>query len=153
MIKWNFNPNEVEEKSYSPLPIGEYRVRIENVEEGQGDKYPYYKLTLQVNGDNRKLWYYLSFMDGEKSRFTNTNLSNIWNSFDIPVGELNPDKWIGKVGACRVKHDMYNGQERAKIAYFLNREQQDKLPPWEDTNTPYIDSDFSLLMEDDDVPF
>lgn len=152
MINWKFDPEQVDDRSYSPLPIGEYRVRIEEVEEGQGKNYPYYKLTLKVSGDNRKLWYYLSFMDGDKSRITNTNLANIWDSFDISTGELDYNKWIGKVGAVKVKHDMYNGEPQAKVSYFIDRDKQDKLPAWSEEKPLYIDNDFSL-MEDDDIPF
>lgn len=151
MINWDFDASQVEERSFEPLPIGDYRVRIEDVEEGEG-KYPYYKVTLMVNGDNRKLWYYLSFMDGENSKYTNTNLANIWDSFDIPVGELNPQKWIGKAGAVRVKHENYNGEPQAKVSYFIRRENQSKLPPWEDTDNAVIDDDFTLL-EDNEIPF
>ena len=153
MINWKFNPDEVEENSYQPLPVGDYRVRIEDVEEGQGKNYPYYKITLKVSGDNRKLWYYLSFMTGEKSKFTNTNLANIWDSFDMPIGELNPEVWKGKVGAVRVKHEMYNGEPQAKISYFIKRENQDKLPAWSEEVPLTIDDDFSLLDDDDEIPF
>lgn len=152
MIDWKFNADEVEERSFEPLPIGDYRVRIEDVQEGEG-KYPYYKVTLMVNGDNRKLWYYLSFMDGDKSRITNSNLASIWDCFDIPVGELNPQKWLGKAGAVRVKHDNYNGEPQAKVSYFIKRELQDKLPPWESTGDIWTDDDFTLLDEDNGIPF
>lgn len=155
LINWKFDPNNVEDRTYEPLPVGDYRVRIENVEEGQGKEYPYYKLTLKVSGDNRKLWYYLSFMDGEKRKYTNTNLANIFDSFEIPVGELNYQKWIGKTGAVRVKHDMYNGEPQAKVSYFIKREKQGNLAPWREEAAPplNIDDDFSLMDEDDDIPF
>ena len=153
MINWDFNPNNVEDINFDPLPIGDYRVRIEDVEEGEGKNYPYYKMTLKVSGDNRKLWYYLSFMDGEKRKYTDTNLSNIWNSFDIPIGELDYSKWIGKVGAVRVKHDTYNGEPQAKISYFIKRENQKKLPAWSEDAPTIIDDDFTLMEDDDEIPF
>lgn len=152
MIDWKFNAEEVEDRDFEPLPIGNYRVRIEDVEEKEGKNYPYYSITLKVSGDNRKLWYNLFFMDGEKSKYTNTNLANIWNSFDISTGELDYMKWIGKVGAVRVKHEMYNGQPQAKVAYFIKRDKQDSLPDWSEESPMKIDDDFSLL-EDDDIPF
>lgn len=152
MINWKFNPDEVEDRSFEPLPPGDYRVRIEDIEEKQGKNYPYYKMTFKVSGDNRKLWYNLVFMDGEKSKYTNTNLMNIWDSFDIPVGELNPEKWKSKVGAVRVKHEMYNGEPQAKVSYFIDREKQEKLPPWKEDAPMKIDDDFAEI-EDDDIPF
>jgi hypothetical protein len=42
----------------------------------------------------------------------------------------NGKQWIGMVGAVRVKHDEYNGKKSAKVAYCLNRKNQDKLEPW-----------------------
>ena len=159
MINWEFDPNNVEDRSFEPLPVGDYRVRIEDVEEDEG-KYPYYKLTLKVSGDNRKLWYYLSFMTGKSKNgkdlkaITDTNLHHIWNSFDIPERELDYTKWIGKVGACRVKHEMYNGEPQARVSYFLDRDKQDRLPEWSE-DAPYkIDDDFTLMeQEDDEIPF
>ena len=35
MINWEFDPNNVEDRSFEPLPVGDYRVRIEDVEEGE----------------------------------------------------------------------------------------------------------------------
>ena len=152
MINWQFNADEVEDREFEPLPVGDYRVRIENVEEREGQNYPYYAITFKVSGDNRKLWYNLVFMSGEKSKYTNTNLANIWNSFDIPVGELDYIKWIGKVGAVRVKHEMYNGEPQARVAYFIKRDKQDSLPDWNEEAPMKIDDDFTLL-EDDEIPF
>lgn len=160
LIDWKYDPNNVEDVSYQPLPVGDYRVRIEDVEEGEG-KFPYYKMTLKVSGDNRKLWYYLNFMTGisqkgtDLKKITDTNLHNIWDSFEIPTGELNPDKWIGKVGAVRVKHEMYNNEPQARVSYFIKRNNQSRLAPWQEDATPplTIDDDFSLMDEDDEIPF
>ena len=44
----------------------------------------------------------------------------------------NGRQWIGKVGAVRVKHEEYNGNMTAKVAYVINRKKQDKLEPWKD---------------------
>lgn len=157
MINWKFDPSNIEEREFEPLPAGDYRVRIENVEEKSGQKppyYPYYSITLKVSGDNRKLWYNLVFMsDPEKKKYTDTNLNNIWNSFDIPVGELDYNKWLGKVGAARVKHKFYNGEEKAEVSYFIKRENQSNLSPWQEEAPIGIDSDFTLMEEDDEIPF
>jgi hypothetical protein len=40
--------------------------------------------------------------------------------------------WIGKVGAAKVKHEKYNGEDREKIAYFIAKDRQDKLPAWQE---------------------
>lgn len=160
MINWEFDPSNVEERSFEPLPPGDYRVRIEDVEQGEG-KYEYYKVTLKVSRDNRRLWYYLSFMTGKSKNgkdlkaITDTNLHNLWNSFGIDEGDLDYNHWIGKVGACRVKHEMYNGEPQARVSYFISKDRQDKLPPWSEEPAMKIDDDFTLLDddEDDEIPF
>jgi hypothetical protein len=54
----------------------------------------------------------------------------MWNSFGIPQGNFNLQSWVGKVGAARVKHEDRNGEINAKIAYFLNKDKQSKMPAW-----------------------
>ena len=40
-------------------------------------------------------------------------------------------QWIGSVGAVRIKHEEYNGNNTAKVAYVIARNRQDKLPAWQ----------------------
>jgi hypothetical protein len=60
-------------------------------------------------------------------------------------------QWIGAVGAVRVKHEEYNGNMGAKVAYCINKGRQDKLPAWKDVNgvTPAV----APTISDDDLPF
>ena len=44
-------------------------------------------------------------------------------------------QWIGSVGAVRVKHEQYNGENQAKVAYCISRDRQEKLAPWKNTGT------------------
>ncbi len=58
-------------------------------------------------------------------------LTQFFDSFkDIEEGDFNMANWIGKVGACVVKHEEYNGNINAKISYFLNKDKQSDLPAW-----------------------
>ena len=63
----------------------------------------------------------------------------------------------GKVGACRVKHEEYEGDKQARLHYFLKRDKQDGLPPWSNSNgssaapIPVV-STFADL-DDGDIPF
>jgi hypothetical protein len=120
-IAWQFNSNDYEEQSFKPIPIGEHRVRIESVEEGTSNKgNPMLTMVLEVSGYNAKIWHYLVFM-ADNQKFTNQRLGELFNSFGIQPGNLNTQTWIGKVGAAKVKHETYNGETSAKIAYFINQ--------------------------------
>lgn len=162
--KWN-------ESDYDPnaggaLPVGDYRVRIKEVcpkTAKSGNEM--WELTLEVSGRNNYLWYNLVFLN-DNPKATNQWLGNIFNSFNIPSGEMDFMKWVGKVGGARVKHDDYG----AKVHYFHKREQVDKLPPWEEpprqkdgpsaasttampSNLPGPPDDFAPIAESEDLPF
>lgn len=132
-INWNFNANDYEENTgFKPIPIGEHRVRIASAEEtvSNGGN-PMIKLVLDVSGYNSTIWHYVVFM-ADNQKLTNQKLGEIFNSFGIQPGNLNTMSWIGKVGAAKVKHDTYNGETNAKIAYFIAKDRQDKLPAWQE---------------------
>ena len=132
-MAWIFNPHDYEEKDFAPVPEGDHRVRIAEVvfktfksgNEG-------YEITLDVSGHNSKLWFYL-VLDRNDPKKTNQRIGDFFNSFGIVDHALgNGRQWIGKVGAVRVKHEEYNGNMSAKVAYVINRKKQDKLEPWKD---------------------
>ena len=133
MVAWTFDPNMYEEQDFQIIPVGEYRVRIEDVVEktfNSGNEG--YEITLAVNGHNSKLWYYL-VLDRNDPKKTNQRIGDFFNSFGIADHHLGSGKqWIGKVGAVRVKHEEYGGNMSAKVAYVINRKKQDKLAPWRD---------------------
>jgi len=155
-VGWNFNQSEAQEMNFTPVPIGNHRVRIEEVIEKtskQGN--PMYEIKLKASGHGGFIWYYLVFDQGN-SAITNTKLMQIFESFSIPVGNLEPHVWKGKVGAIRVKHEEYNGEVRAKVQYFLSQEQMANLPAWQDSagvasatnnNAPFAE------IKDDDIQF
>lgn len=85
-----------------------------------------------MNGHNSKLWFYL-VLDRNDPKKTNQRIGDFFNSFGIADHNLGSGKqWIGKVGAVRVKHEEYNGNMSAKVAYVINRKKQDKLAPWKE---------------------
>lgn len=128
-IDWKFNANDVEDP-FELVPIGDYRLRIAEASAGKTQRnMDKITLKLDVSGQSSKVFYDLIFFTDNTTR-TNTDLKRLWDSFDIPVNNLDYHSWVGKVGAGRVKHDTYNGDTRAKISYFIERSKQDKLPPW-----------------------
>ncbi len=151
MANWNYNPNHYEERDFSIIPEGNYRVRISDVSEKifrSGNEG--YEIVLDVAGHNSKLWYYL-VLNRQNEKQTNQNLGAFFNSFGIANTQLgNGRQWIGKVGGVRVKHEPYNGGMSAKVQYLIRRSKQDDLPPWQDKGTP---APQSIVINDEDLPF
>ena len=130
MINWNFNSSDYEEQNFKPIPVGDHRVRIASAEEQTSSKgNQMIKLVLEVSGHNATIWHYIVFMP-ENEKLTNQKLGELFNSFGIQQGNFNLQSWIGKVGAAKVKHELYDGETQPKISYFINKERQDKLPAW-----------------------
>ena len=131
MATWNFDPNMYQETEFTIIPAGDHRVRIFDVVErkfNSGNEG--YEITLTVNGYNSKLWFYL-VLDANDPKKTNQRIGDFFNSFGITDYSMGSgQQWVGKVGAVRVKHEAYNGNMSAKVAYVLNRKNQEKLAPW-----------------------
>lgn len=131
MANWTFDANQYEEQDFSIIPAGDHRVRISDVEEKVSSKgNEMYEITLAVNGYNSKLWFYL-VLDQADPKKTNQRIGDFFNSFGITTSAMGSGKqWVGKTGAVRVKHEEYNGNMSAKVAYVISRKNQDKLEPW-----------------------
>lgn len=157
MIQWNFNEKDYEESNFSIIPVGDFRVRIANAEEKKSQNgNDMVVLTLDVSGHSSSLWYYLVFMP-DNPQMTNQKLGQIFDSFGITPGDMNIKNWLGKVGGARVKHEKYNGEDTAKVAYFLSRAKVDKLPAWQDTpgkaSVTGGNAVFEEIPSDDSLPF
>ena len=156
-MAWIFNPNDYEEKDFAPIPAGEHRVRIEDVafktfKSGNDG----YEITLEVSGYNGKLWHYLVLKQDDPKK-TNQSIGSFFDSFGITNYDLSHYRnWIGKVGAVRVKHEDFQGNASAKVAYCISRSKQDKLPEAKFSGMAQTAAqDFSPTMDinPDDLPF
>ena len=158
-MAWTFNPNEYDEQDFQIVPIGDHRVRIYDViSKNSKAGNEMYEVTLEVSGYGSKLWFYL-VIDPTDSKKTNQRVGSFFESFGITDYNLaNYIRWKGKVGAVRVKHEDYNGTTSAKVAFCLNRKNQDKLPPAKFNSTaasaapvggftPITDSDDALPFQ------
>ena len=153
MVNWNFNASDYEETSFKPIPVGDHRVRIASAEEQiSGSGRQMIKLVLEVSGYSSTIWHFIVFMN-ENQKLTNQKLGELWNSFGIPQGNFNLNSWVGKVGAAKVKHEDYKGEPNAKIAYFINKERQDKLPAWKEPNSGKSLGFDEAPVVMDDLPF
>lgn len=128
MINWNYNSEDYTARNFELVPEGDHKVVINNVVEkvfssgNQG-----FEITLDVASTNSKLWYYL-VLDPKDPARTNQRLGMFFDSFAIQDYNLsNFNQWVGRDGAVRVKHDVYNGAMSAKVIFCLSRAQQVKF--------------------------
>ena len=145
MKKFVYNPNEYTANSFTPIAEGDHRVKINNVSYQifSNGKFGY-EITLDVSGYNSKLWHYIT-LDEEDTKKTNQRLGSFFNSFGVTDYDLdNYNHWIGKYGAVRVRHDMYQGRKIARVAFCLGRDQQDRLPKWQNDNNYVPDDTFDF---------
>ena len=154
MANWTYDPSQYKESDFQIIPVGDYRARIADVTEkkfSSGNEG--YEITLEINGYNSKLWFYL-VLDSSDPAKTNQRIGDFFNSFGINSPAMGSGKqWIGTVGAVRVKHEEYNGENRAKVAYCLARSRQDKLAPWKNVGSAPAAPANDTVEIPDDLPF
>lgn len=146
------------------IPEGKHRVRIKSAEKAVSSSgNDMLVLQMDVSGFNETLYHYITFMKDNPS-MTNRMLTQFFDSFkDIPDGQFDMSKWIGKVGACVVKHDEYNGNQKSKVSSFIPADKQGDLPAWQEpsgaaatTSTPAVETDadgFMVVPDSSDMPF
>lgn len=129
-MSWSY---EREERKFEVLPEGVYRIRVRSAEKAVSKSgNDMLVLQFEVSGSNAILYHYITFMDS-RPEITNRMLTSFFDSFkDIAEGDFNMQNWIGKVGACKVKHEEYNGDTTAKLSYFIHKDKQGDLPPWKE---------------------
>lgn len=147
-MEWKF---ERVETKFEVLPVGKYRLRIKEAEKAisKNSGNDMLIVTLEVSGSNQTLMHYIPFL-ADKPEVTNRMLTQFFDSFGID-GDFNLANWKGKVGGCQTKLEEYNGEDRAKIAYFLNKKQQESLPAWQDGEK--AKPRFAPVADEDDLPF
>lgn len=127
-----------QERQFSVIPEGEYRIRIREADKAVSKSgRDMLALQFDVSGRNEILYHYIVFLD-DKPEITNRMLTQFFDSFkDIEDGDFNIKNWIGKVGACKIKHeetDYNGGSVQARIHYFIEAGKQGTLPPWKEPN-------------------
>lgn len=155
MPEWFFDQSQYKENNFQIIPVGDHRVRITDVVEKKfksGNEG--FEITLEVSGYSSKLWFNL-VLDRSNPAQTNQRIGEFFNSFGITHPALGSGKqWIGMMGAVRVKHEEYQGNTSAKVAFCLSRANQEKLPMWKNAGTtvasPFVDQSAVGI---DDLPF
>ena len=128
-MPWNYSREE--SSGFELIPEGKHRIRIKAADKAVSKNgNDMLVLQFEVNGYNSLLYHYIVFME-DKPEITNRMLTQFFDSFkDIPEGDFNTANWVGKVGACVVKHEEYNGDKSAKVKYFIHKDKQGDLPLW-----------------------
>lgn len=146
MRDWKYERTETE---FQQIPAGKYRCRIEEAEVATSKAgNDMIKLTLAISGHNQKVWDYIVFMP-DNAEITNRKLTALFDSFGID-GDLDCQKWIGKVGACMIKIDE---NEFRKVSYYIHKRLQDEMPAWVEPSSENTGASPSTPVTDDDIPF
>lgn len=129
-MAWNF---QREESNFAVIPEGRHRIRINSVEKvtaKTGREMLSFK--FDVSGYTSMLFHNIVFLE-DRPEITNRQITQFFDAFPgIAFGDLNLANWVGKVGACQVKHEEYNGEDRARVSYFVKPEKAENLPPWKE---------------------
>ena len=131
-MAWDFKREESSGFA-TKVPEGKHRIRIYEAEKAVSKSgNDMLVLKFEVSGYEDTLYHYITFMN-DKPEITNRMLTQFFDSFkDIPEGDFDTSHWIGKVGACTVKHEEYNGNVNAKVGYFIHKDKQGDLPAWKE---------------------
>lgn len=154
-MSWSFKREESTGFSTN-IPEGKHRVRIKSAKKdvSKNSGNDMLVLELEVNGyPNESVFNYITFLN-DQPEITNRMLTQFFDSFkDIPEGDFNMNNWIGKVGACTIKHSEYNDNINAKVGYFISANRQTDLPAWKGAPTDAgAETDFGS-SEGVDIPF
>jgi len=136
------------------IPEGKHRIRIKSAEKAVSKSgNDMLALQFDVSGYNTSLYHYIVFLQ-DKPEITNRNLTQFFDSFkDIPDGEFDTSKWIGKVGACTVKHEEYNDNINAKVDKFIPADKQGDLPPWQEMASNNASAELTDAQINETLPF
>ena len=153
---WNYNKDVKD--GFEIIPEGKYRIRVKSVEKDKSKSSgnDMLKLQFEVSGYSSLLFWYITFNRNEPDK-TDRMLKSFYKSFaGVAEGDRDTRNWVGKVGACTVKHEEYNGRMTAKVGYLIPADKQDDLPIWTspDGITANADGYMSIAEGADiDVPF
>lgn len=113
-----------EETAINHLEVGEYRVVVVSAENATSKNTgkEMIKIGVKPSGADMTLYNYL--VEGE---YFNRNLTQFYDSFDVPEGNLNLVEWIGAEGAAKLGKDK---EGYLKIKWFINKNKAASLPPF-----------------------
>ena len=152
-MPFKYNPQDLEKKDYTPLPVGYYKfecVGAENKLSKAGNEMLVLNLKITDNsGKNNLLQFYVT----HKGLY---NLKDFWDSVGEPemfkklADNEDLSLYEGKVGVVKTKIDRRDYGEivylNAGVDHFVKREDQAKV-------LVLLDEKEKDVMPDDDLPF
>ena len=157
-MPYPYNPATVPPSTYSAIPEGEYDVIIEHAEEKRSKAgNEMMELTCVVQGPERagaKLWDYIVYDDKAARKFR-----DILRSCGLPdlMQDITPSLFEGACGRVKVKHELYQGERKAKLHYWIEAEQEpeadDDPEPTGDTPPPPSADEEPAFEDDSSIPF
>ena len=117
-------PAQVEEKKFSVPPIGEYNFIVTEVEKtfSQSSGNPMLKVRLDLQGADGSVFDNLVLTDKAMFKVVtfleSIGLKEKGKELSLSIGEA-ADKAVGLEGRCKIKHETYNGEARAKVDHYI----------------------------------
>ena len=161
MSFWNnVNQHTVSQASdgFSEFAIGDNEAFIDKVEEKFSESgNEMLVITFAKTGSaETKIKYYI--VDGE---WKMSKLKQLYIAFNIPIGETETSKWLGKTGIVVCKQGKpYNGNIRNEVNYLrpkpganANKAQHSQPTAQQSGQQPNQEYDPSEKEFDDDIPF
>ena len=153
-MPYPYNPATVPASSYTPIPEGEYDVIIEHAEEQRSKSSGKEMMKLSVsildgNHAGRKLWDYIVYDDNAARKFR-----DILRSCGLPdlMQDITPELFEGAAGRVKVKHELYQGERKAKLHYWIEAESGDAAEDDSDMPPTPTASD-EPPIDEADLPF
>ena len=139
-------PAAVEQKEFSIPPIGEYNFIVVSVEKtyAKSSGNPMLKVRLDLQGADGSV--FDNIVISEKAMFTlitffeSVGVKKKGEPMTIGVGEA-ADRAVNCEGRCKIKHETYNGETRAKVDKYIVLESKPKLTKAEEES---IDMPFTI---------
>lgn len=121
---WNSKvPAKVEEREFQLPPIGEYNFIVLSAEKTfSNNGNPMIKVRLDLQGADGSVFDNLVISDNMMWKlvtfFESIGLKKQGKELSLSIGDA-ADKAVGLEGFCKIKHETYNGEKRAKVDKYL----------------------------------
>jgi hypothetical protein len=121
---WNSKvPAKVEEREFQLPPIGEYNFIVLSAEKTfSNNGNPMIKVRLDLQGADGSVFDNLVISDNMMWKlvtfFESIGLKKKGEELSLSIGDA-ADKAVGLEGFCKIKHETYNGEKRAKVDKYL----------------------------------
>ena len=144
-------PAEVEERSFEVPPIGEYNFMVADVEKtfSQSSGNPMLKVRLELQGADGSVFDNLVLTENCMFKVVtfleSIGLKQKGEELKMSIGEA-ADKAKGLEGRLKIKHELYKGENRAKVDHYIIPEAKKAAKKPKKAEKP-------IEIDEDDLPF